>query len=177
MLRLHILFFWCSFILLHCSHSWRDFERKIPRPTAACWRLDWCWQQRWPLPGLHIPLCLIFHGLPRLRSARNCLSATNLIAATAIIRRLGVPDRIQVILEGESLVNDATALVALQFAISAWVTGTYPAAYAALWFVWAAAWGIGIGLLVGVAMCLDPESPYGEAAHPNHILSAHFIPR
>src|SRR5204862_3628570 len=58
----------------------------------------------------------------------------------------------QVILEGESLVNDATALVALQFAIAALVTGTFSPAYAAGRFVWAAAGGIGIGLLVGVAM-------------------------
>src|SRR5437870_6544176 len=80
------------------------------------------------------------------------VSPPDAVAATAIIRRLGVPHRIQVILEGESLVNDATALVALQFAIAALVTGTFSPAYAAGRFVWAAAAGVGIGLLVGVAM-------------------------
>ena len=80
------------------------------------------------------------------------VSPPDAVAATAIIRRLGVPHRIQVILEGESLVNDATALVALQFAIAALVTGTFSPTYAAGRFVWAAAGGIGIGLLVGVAM-------------------------
>src|SRR5262249_9434982 len=58
----------------------------------------------------------------------------------------------EVILEGESLVNDATALVALQFAIVALVTGTFSPAYAAGRFVWVAAGGVGIGLLVGVVM-------------------------
>src|SRR5947199_3189779 len=80
------------------------------------------------------------------------VSPPDAVAATAIIRRLGVPHRIQVILEGESLVNDATALVALQFAIAALVTGSFSPAYAAGRFMWAAAVGIGIGLLVGVAM-------------------------
>src|SRR5206468_2609755 len=60
--------------------------------------------------------------------------------------------RIQVIREGESLVNDATALVALQFAVAALVTGTFSPTYAAARFVWAAFAGIGIGLLVGLAM-------------------------
>jgi len=80
------------------------------------------------------------------------VSPPDAVAATAIIRRLGVPHRIDVILEGESLVNDATALVALQFAIAALVTGTFSPGYAAVRFVWAAAAGIGFGLLVGVAM-------------------------
>ena len=80
------------------------------------------------------------------------VSPPDAIAATAIIRRLGVPHRIQAILEGESLVNDATALVALQFAVAALVTGTFSPGYAAVRFVWAAAAGIGFGLLVGVVM-------------------------
>jgi len=57
-----------------------------------------------------------------------------------------------VILEGESLVNDATALVALQFAIGRPRYRHFSPAYAGGRFVWAAAGGIGIGLLVGVAM-------------------------
>src|ERR1051325_4852168 len=64
------------------------------------------------------------------------VSPPDAVAATAIIRRLGVPHRIQVILEGESLVNDATALVALQFAIAALVTGSFSPAHAAGRFVW-----------------------------------------
>ncbi len=80
------------------------------------------------------------------------VSPPDAVAAAAIIRRLGVPHRIQVVLEGESLVNDATALVALQFAIAALVTGHFSPTHAAGRFVWATAAGIGVGLLVGVAM-------------------------
>ena len=45
-------------------------------------------------------------------------------AATAIIRKLGVPRRLMTIIEGESLVNDATALVAYRFALTAVATGS-----------------------------------------------------
>ncbi|PYK23826.1 MAG: Na+/H+ antiporter [Verrucomicrobia bacterium] len=98
------------------------------------------------------------------------VSPPDAVAATAIIRRLGVPHRIQVILEGESLVNDATALVALQFAIAAVVTGTFSPAHATARFVWAAAGGIGFGLLVGVTMRwvqshLDNPPAYLPAEH------------
>ena len=53
------------------------------------------------------------------------VSPPDAIAATAILRRLGVPHRIEAILEGESLVNDATALVTLQFAVAALMTGNF----------------------------------------------------
>ena len=53
------------------------------------------------------------------------VSPTDPIAATAISRRLGVPRRIVVVVEGESLVNDATALVALRVAVVAAVSGTF----------------------------------------------------
>ena len=80
------------------------------------------------------------------------VSPPDAIAATAIIRRLGVPHRIEAILDGESLVNDATALVALQFAIAALITGTFSPGDAAVRFIWVAAGGIAFGLLVGLAM-------------------------
>jgi Na+/H+ antiporter len=80
------------------------------------------------------------------------VSPPDTVAAASVIRRLSVPYRIQVILEGESLVNDATALVAFQFAVAALTTGSFSVADAALRFVWVAAGGIGFGLIVGVAM-------------------------
>ena len=53
------------------------------------------------------------------------VSPSDAVAATAITERLRVPQRIVTILEGESLVNDATALVALRFAIVTVLTGTF----------------------------------------------------
>ena len=68
------------------------------------------------------------------------------VAATAIARKVGMPRRIVAILEGESLVNDATALVCLRAAIAA-IAGSVSAAGIAGGFLLAA----GGGLLVGLA--------------------------
>ena len=77
------------------------------------------------------------------------ISPPDAIAATAIANRLSVPRRIVTILEGESLVNDATALVAYRFAVVAVVTGTFSIAKAGERFVIAGAGGILLGLAIG----------------------------
>jgi len=77
------------------------------------------------------------------------VSPTDPVAATAIASRLGVPRRVITIVEGESLINDATALVAYRFAVIAVLTGGFSAAHAGLTLVVSAAGGIGIGLAVG----------------------------
>jgi Na+/H+ antiporter len=80
------------------------------------------------------------------------VSPTDAIAATAIAQRLGVPRRIVTILEGESLVNDATGIVAYRIAVAAVVTGTFSLWEAGLQFVVGAAGGIATGLAVGWAI-------------------------
>jgi Na+/H+ antiporter len=77
------------------------------------------------------------------------VSPTDPLAATAIARRLGVPRRLVVLLEGESLVNDATALVAYRLALAAVVTGSFSLWEAGLRFVAGAVGGVAIGLAVG----------------------------
>jgi Na+/H+ antiporter len=77
------------------------------------------------------------------------VSPTDPLAATAISRRLGVPRRIVVIVEGESLVNDAMALVALRVAVVAAVTGVFSIWEAGLQFVLVVLGGVAVGLAVG----------------------------
>jgi CPA1 family monovalent cation:H+ antiporter len=77
------------------------------------------------------------------------VSPTDAVAATAIANRLRVPQRIVTILEGESLVNDATALVAYRFAIAATMSGTFSLSEASLRFILVALGGTGIGLSIG----------------------------
>jgi CPA1 family monovalent cation:H+ antiporter len=77
------------------------------------------------------------------------VSPTDPIAATAITRRLGAPRRIVTILEGESLVNDATALVLYRAAVVATVTGAFSVWESGMRLVVDAAAGIAIGLAVG----------------------------
>src|SRR3712207_7958647 len=63
------------------------------------------------------------------------VSPTDPVAATAIMRRLGAPRRIVNLVEGESLVNDATALVAYRVAVAAAVGGSFSAVDAGFEFV------------------------------------------
>ena len=74
------------------------------------------------------------------------------VAATAVFQRLGVPRRMVTILEGESLLNDATALVAYRFAVLAVGTGAFSLAEAGGSFVLTTIGGILFGLVVGVAV-------------------------
>jgi CPA1 family monovalent cation:H+ antiporter len=77
------------------------------------------------------------------------VSPTDPTAASAIAERLGLPRRIVALIEGESLVNDGTALVAYKFAVVAVVTGTFSLADAAGDFVLNVVGGIAIGLGIG----------------------------
>ena len=80
------------------------------------------------------------------------VSPPDAVAATAIAQRLGLPRRMVIILEGESLVNDATALVAYRLAVIAAVSGTFSLGNAAVSFVVVSVGGVAIGLLAGWAI-------------------------
>ena len=75
---------------------------------------------------------------------------TDPVAGTQIARRMGVPRRLVSILEGESLINDATALVAYRIAAKAATSAVAFSLLEAGWeFLWKATGGIALGLLVG----------------------------
>jgi monovalent cation/hydrogen antiporter len=80
------------------------------------------------------------------------VSPTDPVAATAIARRLGVPGRIVTIVEGESLINDGTALVAYKFAVAAVVTGSFSLLEASGEFVLGVLGGVAVGLAVGAVI-------------------------
>ena len=82
------------------------------------------------------------------------VAPTDPIAATAIASRLGVPRRVVTIVEGESLVNDATALVLYRAAVVAAVAGTFSLGDAALRLVVSVAGGVAVGLAVGWLVAL-----------------------
>src|SRR5918912_84 len=77
------------------------------------------------------------------------VAPTDPIAATAIMRRLGVPRRLVSIVESESLVNDGTALVLYRVAVVAAVSGTFSAWDVSWRFVWAVVGGVAIGIAAG----------------------------
>jgi CPA1 family monovalent cation:H+ antiporter len=76
------------------------------------------------------------------------VAPTDAVAATAIFQRLGAPRRIVTVLEGESLLNDASGLIALSFAVAAIGTGTFSAVDAGRQFVVSGVGGVAIGLAI-----------------------------
>jgi monovalent cation/hydrogen antiporter len=77
------------------------------------------------------------------------VSPTDPLAATQIMRRLGAPRRMVTVVEGESLVNDGTALVIYRLAVVAAVGGGFSVAEAGVKFLVAPVGGVVIGLIVG----------------------------
>jgi Na+/H+ antiporter len=77
------------------------------------------------------------------------LGPTDPVAATSVLRRLGSPDRISTILEGEALVNDATALTVYKLAVAAVVSGHFSLGLGIVKFLAVAAGGVAVGLAAG----------------------------
>ncbi len=94
----------------------------------------------WTIPGM--PLAAAF-------TLGAIVSPTDAIAATSITKRIGVPRRILTILEGESLVNDATGLVVYKLAVAAVLTGAFSIFGAGGQFLLNAGGGIAVGLAFG----------------------------
>jgi len=119
------------------------------------------------------------------------VAPTDAIAATSIAKKIGLPGRIVDVLEGESLINDATGLLALQFAIALVFSGTVPSvAHGAFTLAWLTIGGVAIGLLVGwivyllerwiddgpIEIALSILAPYAayflaDAAHASGVLA------
>lgn len=80
------------------------------------------------------------------------LAPTDPIAVSAVAAHSPVPNRLMRILEGESLLNDASGLVCLEFAVAAETTGHFSLPSAAATFVWLAVGGAAIGVSLTVAI-------------------------
>jgi CPA1 family monovalent cation:H+ antiporter len=79
------------------------------------------------------------------------VSPPDAVAATAILSRLNMPRRIVTILEGESLVNDASGLVLYKFAVAAVLTGAFSLFDATLQFALVSVGGVGVGIVLAFA--------------------------
>ena len=126
--------------------SWRDFaanERPIAllavglvvATTSAV-----AWVAHALIPDMSWPVAFVLGAI---------VSPPDAVAATAVTQRLKVPRRIVTIIEGESLVNDATGLVAYKFALAAVSTGAFSIATATGRFAFVAVGGVALGLAVG----------------------------
>jgi monovalent cation/hydrogen antiporter len=73
------------------------------------------------------------------------------VAAAAVLQRVRLPRRVMTVLEGESLINDATALVLYRFAVAAVAAGALSPWEGVFSFLFVAAGGVGVGLAAGWA--------------------------
>lgn len=96
----------------------------------------------WMIPAM--PLAVAF-------ALAAVVSPTDPIAVSAIAARVPIPKRMMHILEGESLLNDASGLVCLRVAVAAALTATFAPGQAALNFLWVAIAGLAIGVAVTLA--------------------------
>lgn len=129
--------------------SWRDFKanlRPISLLAIGLVLLTTCAVAavaHWMIPDM--PWAAAF-------ALGAIVSPPDAVAATAVTKRLNVPKRIVTILEGESLVNDASALVAYRVAVAAVVTGSFSLTQATVQFVVASLGGVVVGLGVGMLL-------------------------
>lgn len=99
----------------------------------------------WMIPAM--PLAVAF-------ALAAILSPTDPIAVSAVAARAPIPKRLMHILEGESLLNDATGLTCMRIAVVAATTGAFSLTNAVGTFAWLAVSGIAVGVVVTLAIGL-----------------------
>ena len=92
------------------------------------------------LGGVPLAVALVFGAL---------IAATDPVSVLALFRRLGVPKRLEVMLEAESLFNDGTAIVLYNLMLAGALSGAFNLWEGAADFLWVAAGGLAVGLLLG----------------------------
>lgn len=97
----------------------------------------------WMIPAMPLPVAFALAAV---------VSPTDPIAVSAIASGAPIPKRLMHILEGESLLNDASGLVCMRFAVAAMLTGAFSLPEAMLTFLWLAIGGVAIGVVVTVGV-------------------------
>ncbi len=127
--------------------SWREFKYNLVSISSLAVFLVFftafgvAFAAKWWLPGFNWQLGFLLGAV---------VSPTDAVAATSIARKVGMPQRVVDLLEGESLLNDATGLLALQFGVEMVVQGTTPTvSRGILEFAWLTLGGLLVGLAIG----------------------------
>ena len=127
--------------------AWRDFRAAmVPILFLAIGAVaftTFCvgWAVHLVAPELPLAACFTLGAI---------VSPPDAVAAKAVLQRLTLPRRLTTILEGESLVNDASGLVLYRFSVAAAMTGSFSAPQAIGRFAWLALGGIAVGLVMGI---------------------------
>jgi Na+/H+ antiporter len=126
--------------------SWRDFSYNLVSISMLAFGLV-----GFTVLGVALAVPWLFHGFDwRIGFVLGAaVATTDAIAATSIAKRIGLPKRIVDLLEGESLLNDATGLLALEFAVAMVVHGQTPTVTSGfLRLAYLTIAGIGSGLIL-----------------------------
>jgi len=129
--------------------SWSEFKQTIRPITLAAVGLVFFTTglvavvAHWLIDDISWPLAFLLGAI---------VSPPDAVSATAITKGLGLHPRLIAILEGESLVNDASGLVAYKYALTAITAGNFVLWQAGLNFVLMSVLGIAVGLAVGFIM-------------------------
>jgi len=107
--------------------------------------------------GFLIHLMIPAMPLPVAFALAAVVSPTDPVALAAIKGRAPIPKRLMHILEGESLLNDATGLVCFRFAVAAAMTGSFSLLSASQTFMWVSLAGAAIGVMVIIAIAAAQE--------------------
>jgi Na+/H+ antiporter len=125
---------------------WRDFRAnlriilQLAVGAVAFTTLAVGFVAHWVAPALPWAACFALGAI---------VSPPDAVAAKAVLQDLPLPRRIIVLLEGESLVNDASGLVLYRFAVAAALTGTFDAKLATVTFTVLAVGGVAVGVALG----------------------------
>ncbi|MGZ8508878.1 MAG: Na+/H+ antiporter [Chitinophagaceae bacterium] len=131
--------------------SWHEFRTSIRPISALAITLVFfttvavAITAHYLIPGFSWPLAFVLGAV---------VSPPDAVAASGIIKGLGLNKKVITILEGESLVNDASALIAYRYAVAAVTTGTFVFWQASIQFVLVAGVGILIGIVTGYLFVL-----------------------
>ena len=113
---------------------------------------------RWLVPGMPWAVAIVLGAI---------VAPPDASAATAVLRALSPPHRVMVILEGESLLNDATALLIYRVALAAVVGGTFS--------VWSAGWLLIVTCVGGAALGFGTARLYMLVVKPAHDIAVSVV--
>lgn len=182
---LHIAFDPELFLLLFIppllfADGWRIPKREVFALKAPILRLAFAlvlftviglgYLIHWMIPEMPLPVAFALAAV---------VSPTDAVAVSAITRNLGMPAKTMHLLEGESLLNDASGLVALKFAVAATLTGLFSWTEALKEFFWIALGGLAIGALLGWGFALGRDAVtrrLGDVAATQMVLLLILLP-
>ena len=140
--------------------SWLDFKKEIRTISALAVSLVFftivivAAAAHYLIPGFSWPISFVLGAI---------ISPPDAVAAAGIIKGLGLNKRVITVIEGESLINDASALIAYRYALAATLSGSFVLWKAGLQFLLVAGGGVAAGMIVGFLLVFAHRKLHNNA--------------